>query len=537
MPRMSSRTPVRSALSLAALGLFVLGAGGCSTSYWVAQADEEVGAILGKRNEEFERFRREEVVDPRELPADPDADAEPTPEELADVPRVVGLKEALEVAVERNRSYLSERESLYLAALNLTTVLNDFSPFFAGTVSALLAGDGDTDRLHTSAAALSVSQILPTGGAVAVTGGAGAVGGGGAVGGYEFDSDVRVDFEQPLLRGAGYETSHEALTQAERDVIYAIRDFELFRQDFTIDVMSQYYALVRQQREIVNAERDLEARQFLMAQSEAKFNVGLATEVDKLRAEREFLRAQNDLLQLRESWQFALDRFKILLGLPTSFPLEIRAEEPDFREVAIDLTRAVEAALHNRVDLLTARDRLQDAERAVRIQTNRMLPDLDLTASYGRSTIGVGDLSDLRFENYDWTLGLSLTLPLERTSERNALRRAIIDLERERRDVSLSEDQVILDVRDSLRRLRRAETTLEIRRREIEVARKEAEAARIRFEAGEMDNRNVTDAQNAVLRAENAYIADLVEYAVARIELMRAVGILFIDEDGMWVEP
>lgn len=506
----------------------------CTTSYWMERADREVGDVLAEKRRSFEDFRASGLVRPAEVTEE--EKAEEVPPDLSDVPREVGLADALAVATELNRNYLAERESLYLSALALTGVRNQFSPVFAGTMTALLSDTNATDRVNTDAAGLRVSQILPTGGVVTLSGDAAAadVGPDGA---YRWDADAAVDFTQPLLKDAGYETSHEALTQAERNVVYAIRDFELYREDFTIGVTSEFYSLVRQQREITNAERDLAAREFLMKQSRAKFEVGLATEVDKLRAEREYLRAQNDLLQQKEAWALSLDRFKIRLGLPTSFPLTIRSEEPRYSKVEISLSAAVEAALHNRLDLLTARDRVEDSERNVRIQVNQFLPALDLTGTYGRSAADAGSPSDLDFDASAWTIGLSLTLPLERTSERNAIRAAMIDLDRTKRSLTLSEDNVILEVRNSLRRLRRAETTLEIREREIEAARKEAEAAQIRFEAGEMDNRNVTDAQNAVLRAENAYIGDLVEYEVARIQLMRDVGILFIDENGKWVEP
>ena len=134
-------------------------------------------------------------------------------------------------------------------------------------------------------------------------------------------------------------------------------------------------------------------------------------------------------------------------------------------------------------------------------------------------------------------MGLTLELPLERTAERNAMRRSMIDLDQSRRNLTLAEDNIILQVRDSYRSLRRLETSLVIRQQEVVAAEREAEAAQIRFEAGETDNLAVTSAQNAVLRANNTYIRELVSYEAARIQLLRDVGILFLDENGMWREP
>jgi outer membrane protein TolC len=511
------------------LGFFVPA---CAT-YWTESADEEVADVMREKERDFVEFRESELIRPDLLEGEPEEEVD-----TSDVPETVGLREALAVATSKNRNYQREKESLYISALNLTGVRNRFSVFFTGSLSALLSNRKDQDASKDVEARLGASKILPTGGTVSVDGrSAGRAGGNQETGGYAYDSSVTVSLSQPLLRDAGYESSHEALTQAERDVIYAIRDFELFREDFTIQVLTQFYSLVGLLKAIENAERDLETRVFLKAQSEEKFEVGLATEVDKLRAEREYLRAENDLIVQRETYKLALDRFKILLGLPTDFPLEIRREKPEFRKVRVDVETLVKAAIHNRLDLVTARDRVEDAERDLRIQTRNLLPDLDLTADYDWSSAPEDRYLDQKLDDERWTIGLALEIPFERTAERNAYRRAMIDLDRARRDLSLQEDDVLLEVRDSLRSLRRAEASVKIRRREIEVAQKEAEAARLRFEAGEMDNRNWTDAQNAVLRSQNRLILDLVSYETARIQLLRDVGILFIDEEGMWVEP
>jgi outer membrane protein TolC len=274
-----------------------------------------------------------------------------------------------------------------------------------------------------------------------------------------------------------------------------------------------------------------------MKKSQAMFEVGEASEVDKLRAERDYLSVKNDVITQVAAYELSVDRFKILLGLPTSFPLEIRADDPIYKDIPVSLNSAVSAALHNRLDLLTAKDELEDAEREVRVAGNNMLPDFDFDATYRlTSTSGRSPLSPGFDENF-YTLGLALELPLNRVAERNNLRRALITMERQRRSLSLLEDDIVLEVRDSIRRLRRVQATIDIRKQEVEAAEKEVRAARYRFDEGEEDNQAVTIAQNALRRARNSYIADLVEYEIARIQILRDIGILFIDDQGRWVEP
>ena len=509
-------------------------AGACTSNDWAERADRDAEGIVAEKSVGFDDFRNNDLILPGEEPAEVKSEEL----DLSDVPETVGLGEALNVATKRNREYATQKESLFLAALALTNTRNQFSPFFSSTVSALLTDTDRTGRNDNARINFGVSQVLPTGGNVSVgVNGNKTAGELEVFGGENYSAGLAIDFDQPLLRNAGYESSHESLTQGERNVVYAIRDFELYREDFTIGIATQFYNLVRQMREIVNAEKDLESKKILKEQSEEKFKVGLATVVSKLRAARQYLTAQSALLTTKEAYDLSLDRFKIQLGLPTSFPLTIRSEEPEFSNIPVNLRKAVAAALHNRVDLISSRDRVEDAERKLDISINQLLPDLDLNGSYRNDT---GDTTTIRnavFGNYGWTLGVTLEIPLERTSERNAMRRRMVELGQSKRGLTLAEDNVILQVRDSYRSLRRTETSLEIRRQEIDVASLEYEAAQIRFEAGEADNLAVTEAQNAVLRAENSYIRDLVSYEISRVQLLRYVGILFLDEHGMWREP
>ena len=60
--------------------------------------------------------------------------------------------------------------------------------------------------------------------------------------------------------------------------------------------------------------------------------------------------------------------------------------------------------------------------------------------------------------------------------------------------------------------------------------------ARIRFEAGEISNRDVVEAEEALLEAQNSLISAKVDYEIQRLQLLSDLGILFIDEQGMFKE-
>jgi outer membrane protein TolC len=102
------------------------------------------------------------------------------------------------------------------------------------------------------------------------------------------------------------------------------------------------------------------------------------------------------------------------------------------------LDEAVETALRQRLDFATVRDRLADAERAVAIAEDDMRMKLDVSASATASSPTRNRISTPRFADADYSVGLDVDLPLDRTDEAIALKRAQIALEQQRRQIDAS---------------------------------------------------------------------------------------------------
>jgi outer membrane protein TolC len=273
---------------------------------------------------------------------------------------------------------------------------------------------------------------------------------------------------------------------------------------------------------------------FLYERSKELFKKGTLTKVDEFRAKQGLLEAANDLNTQRESFSLALDRFKIALGLPTDQEIEIAEEEITPRIVTVDLSAAVDTALGNRLDLVTARQNLEDTERSVEIARNRLLPVLEFFAEAGASSESGEKLFDYDRDETGASAGLRLSNFLDKKSERNSYRSALVDLARQRRSYTLAEDNVKLDVRDTVSRLRQAEVTLAIQQEQVTLAEDTLAAAVLQLERGENTNRDVVDAQTQLQSARNALVQAQVDYIIAEIELRRDIGTLRVDERGQW---
>jgi hypothetical protein len=161
----------------------------------------------------------------------------------------------LNFAVHRNRNYLLQKELVYQAALDLTLTRQQYTPIFTGGGSSTLnsskvqSGVNTLVRSSTLATSADVgfSTLTRTGARLAtnlttdflrfITGGRDAG-----------TSQLGFALTQPLLSGAGYLAASETLTQGERTVLYAIRNFTQFRKTFAVDVATQYFRSIQPAR-------------------------------------------------------------------------------------------------------------------------------------------------------------------------------------------------------------------------------------------------------------------------------------------------
>ncbi|MCA8952013.1 MAG: TolC family protein [Planctomycetes bacterium] len=565
---------------------------GCSLASWREDADREVDTILGDGIERVLGDRREWVQQPIALP--PEAEPEPQPEPGAneagsqsaagatapDDPQapdpqsaddqpadhqpgdpgktpaiavdtdpaamaaragdpvepeeLYDLERALRTAVQQNRDFLARREALYQAGLSLSLTRFNFGPQFNSAVSALWSDRKIGNPQNQGSLSFGGSQILPTGGTLALTSSVNGIwpyGNQNVIDSYS--SSINATLTQPLLRGAGYMVSHESLTQAERSLVYSIREFERFRENFSIQIARAYFDLVSQRQLLANEDTRYAGAVFDRRKAEALYQVDRNTQQEVFRARRDEIQAQDQLISARAAYDRALDEFKIQLGLATTAAIDVADAEPPYEPVRLEVDSAVAAARHNRLDLITQRQQVEDAERALQIAENGLLPNLDLSARYG--VVGSGtDVNSARPENWSSSIGLEFDLPLQRKAQRNSYRNALISLEQARRGLTLQEDQLDLDIRDALRQLKSTEERVVLQEGQIRQEQAAVTVSEIRYEAGTVDNRDLLEARQALVNAKNALIRLKVDHFLARLSLLRDMGLFFVDDSGMW---
>ncbi len=201
--------------------------------------------------------------------------------------------------------------------------------------------------------------------------------------------------------------------------------------------------------------------------------------------------------------------------------------------------QAILLAFANRLDLRIAEGSVFDAQRDVVLAADRLRAELTLlgTASAGGSrSVGSSGLDDagVRFDQGNYDALLTLNLPFERTAEQVAYRSSLISLESEVRSFQDLEDQVKLDVQNLLRELEVNRDSLRTQALSVRLAETRVESTRLFLERGDADIRDVLEAQEDLVGAQNALTNALVNYRIAELEFQRDTGILEVDHTGQW---
>ena len=349
---------------------------------------------------------------------------------------------------------------------------------------------------------------------------------------------LSLDFAMPLLRGSGTAVADEPLTQAERTVVYELRNFVRFQQTFAVDVASRYYRLLQQRDTVSNEYNNYQNLVAARKRAEALSGDRLPEfQVDQ--AKQDELRARNRYILAVEQYQSDVDSFKLLICVPLGDGLEFDTEP--LRQLGrtgvfgLNLNEEVayDLALAKRLDVLTEIDRLTDSKRKVKVAEDRLRADLRLVASSSLPSEKDTDFERFDRRNIRGNVGLNLDLPLDRVAEANGYRASLIDFERQVRAVELSLDALRDALRRDLRSLDQSRKSYQIQTNSVELATRRVESANLLLLAGRAEIRDLLEAQNSLLQARNDLTASMVNFHLVRLSLMRDLGTVELNENGL----
>ncbi len=206
----------------------------------------------------------------------------------------------------------------------------------------------------------------------------------------------------------------------------------------------------------------------------------------------------------------------------------------------VEQSAAVNFAYASRLDLMNARGRLADSYRRVEIAANALESELNVLAGANLNTDPTRD-NPMRFDSSAnrYQVGVQFDGPLNRLNERNAYRAAQISYQQSRRQFLATEDAIANAIRADLRALKISRLNFQIARQQYVAATRQVDEAKFNLRTTNTANSNLTrdllTALQGLLGAKNNLISNWVDYKVAKIQLFTDLELLYLDEEGQWI--
>ncbi len=532
---------------------------GCSTKHYERSANREAASLIAEKTplvanmDSGFKLEKSDPTDLTDLPKHETIEPFLGPTGKSELgARIISLEKAVGLATKYNRRFLSQKEDLYLQALDLSLARFQYTPVFGGgadiayTDRQRIAENTATgvdeitrEKTINSNAGLGFNWLLRTGGRIATDFSIDFVRFVSNDSQWLTSSALGATFTQPFLRGAGYRIAIENLTQAERNLLYALRDFTRFRKEFTVDIVANYYQILQNRDRVRNAFQGYESFKISVEREQARAAEGETPLSELNRLKESLLSTEQGWISAIRNYQLSRDRFKIDLGLSMDTSLILDESELDnlvIHHPSITASQAIKASVETRLDLENVRDRLQDVERRIRIAADGLQADLDLTVSGNVSSRPGGGFQLPDLDQRSWTASLGIDLPINRKRERNNYRSALIAFDRAQRQYDQFVDQMKLDIQDGWRNLEQRRREFEISEVRVELSQNRREEELLKRELGLGLALDLVDAQNDLINSQNQRTSALISHTIARLGFWRDMGILFIKENGQWEE-
>jgi outer membrane protein TolC len=457
---------------------------------------------------------------------------------------LLSLSETLGIAMVNSRSYQYRKETLYILALSLSETQKDFNWNYDASASASTGydtfenGTAETfgDKGIDSSLAAGIGRTLASGAKVSLSFTQNYINLLTNPNSSDSNNGLSFNVVQPLLNGFGPLVTMEPLKQAERDMVYAVREFKRYQQDFVIDIASQYYSTLSSRDQLYNARRNYESAIVNREQTESYAKAGRIADFQAAQARQSELSAADSWTLALANYEEALDDYRFTLGLPIDLNVEPDPAELEqlaskgLVELDISLDEALTYAISNRLDLINRRQEVEDSERQVAIMRRNFLPNLDVDYTVSKS------FESSAGEDVDQDLAVRLSLPLDWTEKRNDYRISQISLDREIRTLEQETDEVKLEVRDLWRTLERNRSVYNNRLLSVKLSERQVENTKLLLKQGKALTRDVLDAEEDLLNSRNDATEALVDYTINRLSFWNAIERFEIDPKGMWYE-
>jgi outer membrane protein TolC len=368
-----------------------------------------------------------------------------------------------------------------------------------------------------------------------------------------FGSTLRFDLRQPLLRDFGLKMTRRDIVISQNNYEISENDLEATVADVINTVTQAYWNLAYSIDNLKVRQQSLDLARDLLAKNQRAVEVGTLAPIEILSAQAEVATREADILSAEADVKNNEDRLRTIINLSEqemklALPIQ-PLDSPKFIGQQIDVDEALVAAMQNRPELKSLKIDLRNEDLNLSYAKNQLLPSLNLTASYSSPGIsgdrilylddnpltGViigtepGAVADafkdaLGFKYKNWSVGLSLDIPLNNIFSKASYAQAKLSLEQGMLRLKNQEQVIYLEIRNGVRNVETNYKRVQSYRVARELAEKKLLAEEEKLRVGLSTNFVVLTYQRDLSTARSNELRAIVDYMISVASLEKAMG-------------
>ena len=328
--------------------------------------------------------------------------------------------------------------------------------------------------------------------------------------------DTRAYLNQSVFNWESIERERSSTAQVKS----AQYSYKNARELVVLVVVSNYLLVIADKSQVESTLAQRDTAKALFDQTTDQKKAGLAAAVDVLRSDVELQAREQRLIVARN----ALAKQKLVLaraiGLPAGQKFDISTQVAYQPLTTSTLEEALQQAYATRPDYRSEMEQLRSAELQKKAASAERYPTLAALADYG--AIGTNPASSHGTVDAAGVLRLPIFQGGRVHGDNLVADARLAKVNQQLADLRASIDQ---EVRNAFLDLEDTSQEVAVETHAVQLATQTLQQSRDRFAAGVTDNIEVVQAQESLADANDAYIASLYRYNLAKISIARAIGV------------
>jgi len=267
-------------------------------------------------------------------------------------------------------------------------------------------------------------------------------------------------------------------------------------------------------------------------QTEMKYNVQKASELDLTRAKSNVAAAVPNVYNAESSIMLALWQLKAVMGLELEREIDVTGSLEDYAQTMFrDMNEGENADLDRNTSLRQLDMQAEQLAKTVRMQQYAYLPSLNLSFAYSFNAM----TDNFKFSEYRWTpysyVGLSLSIPIFSGGQRHyAIKQTRVQADELALQRQNTERQLRIGIHQSLQTMDTAMRTYDAAKDAVGTAQKAYDIAAKSYQLGKSTLTDLSNTELTLTQTKLQAVQAVYNFVVAKAGLEQTLGYDFTEE-------